>query len=302
MRWSMFAHFRESLTPQGLWLAWNLEPSILIPITISVLIYLWGMRNVWQHAGIGHGINRRHALSFLGALLALLIALISPLDALSEVLFSVHMIQHLILILLAAPLLVISNFPLAFLWVLPRAWARRLGYRWNRSQSLSHAWQVISSPVCAWLLFAITIWIWHARLLFEAALQNEAIHTLEHLGFLITAMLFWWMLLKPTGQKHLQYGMAIPYLFTTILHSSILGALMTFTTQPWYPYYATLVEPWGITPLQDQQLAGLIMWIPGGIVFTLLTIGYFAAWLQALEQRSTRLHLHDSLRAHQEQK
>lgn len=148
----------------------------------------------------------------------------------------------------------------------------------------------------------MAIWRWHARLLYEAALQNEAVHILVRVGFLVTAMLFWWELFEPTGQKHLRYGMANPYLFITILHSSILGALMTFTSQPWYPYYAALVRPWGLTPLQDQQLAGLILWIPGGVVFTLLTVGYFAAWLQALEQRSLRYQVHDSLRAHSESK
>jgi putative membrane protein len=108
-------------------------------------------------------------------------------------------------------------------------------------------------------------------------------------------MLFWWILFKPTGQKHVRYGMAILYLFTTVLHSAVLGALMTFTSRPWYPSYATLVIPWGLTPLQDQQLAGLIMWMPGGFILTVLTIGYFAAWLRALEQR-------DSFRAPQELK
>jgi putative membrane protein len=109
-------------------------------------------------------------------------------------------------------------------------------------------------------------------------------------------MLFWWVLLKPTTQDHVHYGLAIPYLFTTVLHSGVLRALMTFSSQPWYPYYAPLVGSWGLTPLQDQQLAGLIMWIPGGAVFSLLTIGYFAAWLRALEQRSIRLQQRDALR------
>ncbi len=302
MRWLMFVHSAQPLTSHNLWLAWSLEPSVLIPLGCTTIIYLWGTLNVWRHAGTGHGITLWRWLSFLGALLALLLALVSPLDALSGVLFSAHMVQHLILILIAAPLLVMSDFPLAFLWALPRAWAQRFAYRWKRSQTFARTWQVISSPIAAWLLFMIVIWIWHARALFEAALQNEMIHTIEHLGFLATAMLFWWVLLKPTGQKHLHYGMAIPYLFTTILHSSILGALMTFTSQPWYPYYTALVNPWGITPLEDQQLAGLIMWIPGGIVFTLMTIGYFAAWLQALEQRSGHLKLDNSPRAPQELK
>jgi putative membrane protein len=106
-------------------------------------------------------------------------------------------------------------------------------------------------------------------------------------------MLFWWILLKRNRPDHLHYAMTIPFLFLTVLQSGILGALMTFTSEPWYPDYAASVTQWGLSPLQDQQIAGLIMWVPGGAVFTLLTIGYFAAWLRALEQRSVRLHPHD---------
>src|SRR5215208_1999584 len=293
--WLIFTHHQPPVTPDDFWKAWNFEPSILIPIALITLIYLWGMRNVWQRAGTGHGINRRRYGSFLGVLLAFLVAFVSPLDALSDVLFSAHMVQHMILILVATPLLVMSDFPLAFLWALPRPWAQSLGYRLNRSQTLLRIWRVSSGPVFAWLLFTIVFWVWHASTLYEAALEDEAVHILEHLGFLITAMLFWWVLLRPTGQKHVRYGMAIPYLFGTLLQSGILGALMTFTDQPWYPSYAALVLAWGLTPLQDQQLAGLIMWIPGGAVFTLLTIGYFAVWLRALEERSIQMQ-RDSLR------
>jgi putative membrane protein len=283
------------LAPHDLWNAWNFEALILIPLAITTVIYLWGMRNVWQRAGTGRGIKKRQYGSFFGALLALCIAFVSPLDSLSEVLFSAHMIQHMILMLIAAPLLVMSDLPLAFLWALPRNSAQGLGYRWNQSRPLVRIWQILRSPLFAWILFTITFWIWHASSLYVAALQNAWIHVFEHFTFLATAMLFWWILLKPTQQKHLQYAIAIPYLFTTLLQSGILGALMTFTPQAWYPYYATLVTSWGLTPLQDQQLAGLIMWIPGGAVFTLLTIGYFAAWLRALEQRSVRLQQRDIL-------
>jgi putative membrane protein len=144
--------------------------------------------------------------------------------------------------------------------------------------------------VTAWLGFTVALWAWHAPGLYQAALRDDAIHILEHLVFLLTAGLFWWALLKPTNAGEVRYGLAVPYLFTTALQSGILGALMTFTSQPWYAYYASRVGAWGLTPLQDQQLAGLIMWLPGGLVFTALTIAYFAAWLQALERRSLRLH------------
>jgi putative membrane protein len=295
-----FSHHGTPVTPDDLWTAWNFEPSIWIPLVIIVWIYAWGMRNVWKRASAGHGITKRHYSCFLGALLALLIAFASPLDALSDVLFSAHMVQHMVLILIAAPLLVMSDFPLAFLWAVPRAQAQNLGYRSQQLTTLSRIWRALSSAVFAWLLFALTMWVWHASTLYEAALRNEAIHALEHLVFLGSAMLFWWALLKPTTQKHVQYGMAIPYLFTTILQSGILGALMTFSSRPWYSYYTTLVTSWGITPLQDQQLAGLIMWIPGGAIFTLLDIGYFAAWLRVLEERSLRMHNREILRARYE--
>jgi len=301
MNWLIPAHGEPPLSPHDLWKAWNFEPSILIPLALTTLIYLWGMRNVWQRAGAGHGINRRRYSSFLGALLAFVVAFVSPLDAMSDVLFWAHMVQHMVLVLFAAPLLVISDFALAFLWALPRPWAQSLGYRLNQSQTLSRIWRVISGPVSTWLLFTTSLWVWHASTLYEAALGDETIHTVEHLSFLFTAMLFWWVLLKPAGQKYVRYGVAIPYLFTTVLQSGILGGLMTFTDQPWYPSYAALVSTWGLTPLEDQQLAGLIMWIPAGAVFTLLTIGYFAAWLRALEERSIRLQ-QEPLRAPQELK
>lgn len=301
MNWLISAQSEGPLTPHDLWSSWNFEPSVIIPILLSVFIYTVGVLNIWRHAGIGRGMPVRRCASFFSGLLALIIALVSPLDALSDSLFSAHMVQHLILILVAAPALVMSDFPLAFLWALPRRWSQSFGYRWNQSQVLSGIWRVMNNPIFAWLLFTTGLWIWHPPKFFEAALHNEAIHTVEHLVFLISAMLFWWILFKPTGQKHVRYGMAILYLFTTVLHSAVLGALMTFTSRPWYPYYAALVIPWGLTPLQDQQLAGLIMWMPGGFILTVLTIGYFAAWLRALEQRSMRSQ-RDSFRAPQELK
>jgi cytochrome c oxidase assembly factor CtaG len=119
----------------------------------------------------------------------------------------------------------------------------------------------------------------------KAALENEAVHALEHAMLLGSAMLFWWILLRPSSSKEARYTVAIPYLFTTILHSSVIGALIMFSYQAWYPYYASLTPAWGLTPLEDQQVAGLIMWVPAGFIFTGLTIGYFAAWLRALEKR-----------------
>jgi len=242
----------------------------------------------------------RQWIPFVGAILVLIVALVSPLDALSETLFSAHMVQHLLLMLVAAPLLVISDFQLAVLWALPRRRAQMLGSGFNQSRPASGTWRTLNHPVFVWILFTMTMWLWHTPVFYQAALGSEAIHTLEHLTFLIPAMLFWWVLLKHNRPDHIHYAMAVPFLFLTVLQSGILGALMTFTSQPWYPYYATLTHPWGLAPLEDQQLAGLIMWVPGGAVFTLLTIGYFAAWLRVLEQRSLQFQQRTLYRTHQE--
>ncbi|MFT3894672.1 MAG: cytochrome c oxidase assembly protein [Anaerolineales bacterium] len=266
------------LNPDTLWQAWNFEPSILVPLVLTILLYVWGIQKFWHRTG--HGFTHKIYLSFLGTLLALVLAFVSPLDALSEALFSAHMVQHMILILVAAPLLVKSDFHLALLWVLPRQQAHTLGNCWNRLPTL----HLITNPIFTCSLFTVTLWSWHASRLFETALHNKWVHSLEHLDFLVSAILFWWVLLKPATQKRLHYGMAIPYLFATVLQSGILGALMSFSSEAWYPYYTSFVSLWKITLLQDQQLAGLIMWIPGGTVFTLLTIGYFAAWLDVLEK------------------
>lgn len=286
----IFANASPSLAPGDLWTAWNGELTVLLPLALMVLIYLWGIGTVWLRAGIGHGVSIRRCVCFLAAVAALVIALVSPLDALSGVLFWAHMVQHLILMLVVAPLLVMSDFPLALLWALPRGWARVLGGGLYHLQPLSRVWQWVSGPLMAWLLFTIVLWGWHASALFEAALRDETVHAVEHLMFITTAMLFWWVLFRHSRQAAIHYGMAVLYLFTTALQSGILGALMTFSGQPWYSYYAAFDPSWGLSPLQDQQLAGLIMWLPGGAVFTLLTILYFAAWLHSLERRSSQLH------------
>ncbi len=282
------------VTPHSLWQAWSFAPTVLILIGVTTLIYVLGMWRAARRATTVHRTEAWRWLSFAGAMLSLVAALISPLDAMSGALFSAHMVQHLILMMITAPLLALSELPVAVVWALPRGWAQGLGRGLNRSR----AWQALTSPVSAWLLFAATMWIWHASTLYEAALRNETIHTVEHLSFVLASMLFWWVLFRRTTAEHVHYGMVILYLFTTMLQSTILGALMTFTSLAWYSSYASTASAWGLTPLEDQQLAGLIMWMPGGVVFTLMTIGYFAAWFRALERRSARLQQNDAISAH----
>ncbi len=295
MIWLMLAVVDGPLAPRNLWSAWSFEPTIVGLISLTTLVYALGMWNAARRAGPEHAIPLWRWLAFLAGILSLVLALVSPLDALSGALFSAHMVQHLILMMISAPLLILGELPLAIVWALPRAWAQGLGHGLSRSR----AWHALISPVSAWLLFAASMWVWHASTLYEAALRNDAIHTLEHLSLLLISMLFWWILFRRTAAEHVHYGMLIVYLFTTMLHSTILGALMTFTSLAWYPYYSASVSAWGLTPLEDQQLAGLIMWVPGGVIFTLMTIGYFAAWFRALERRSARLQQRSAISARQ---
>src|SRR5512135_684261 len=146
----------------SLWSAWNFRPSIVIPLLVGILIYAVGVLNIWRHAGIGRGLPVKRCISFFSGVLGLLIALMSPLGALSDVLFSAHMVQHLILILVAAPPLVMSNFPVAFLWALPRSWSQSFAHRCNQSQTLAWLWRLVNSPLFAWSAFATAIWLWHA--------------------------------------------------------------------------------------------------------------------------------------------
>ena len=177
-----------------------------------------------MRAGVGHGIRTTRLVCFWGALLALVIAIVSPLDALSGVLFSAHMGQHLLLVLVAAPLLVQSDLPLALIWALPRDSAQKLGRVIHQNGALRRGFGMMTNPIAVWLLFALALWGWHAPFLYQAAFRDETIHTLEHLSFLLTAVLFWSVLLQQTAPKFARYGMAVAFLFTASLQCAALGS------------------------------------------------------------------------------
>ena len=144
----------------ALWTAWNLEPSIILPLALTVIIYVWGTQRAWKRARRGHSITRAQCVRFAGAIVSLVAALLSPLDEMGSNLFAAHMVQHQILILISAPLLATSGFLLAFMWAMPRVWAQGLAQGWNKSRILTAAWQAISQPASAWLWFALAAWVW----------------------------------------------------------------------------------------------------------------------------------------------
>ncbi len=261
---------------------------LLIEFALVGLWYGLGVRRLWRKAGVGHGIRRWQTVALAGGLVALAIALASPLDTLSVQLFSAHMVQHTLLILIAAPLLVASGFPIAALWALPRRWAHITAFSLQQMSRLRIWWRFVNRFSVSWLIFAGSLWLWHLPGFYQAALSSGAIHALEHLTFLAASGLFWWMLFKPTHKKHIRYGIGVLYLFTTGLQTSALGALLVFARQPWYPDYAAGAVSLGVLPLDDQQLAGLIMWLPGGVLYTIASALCFMAWLNAFDHETSR--------------
>ncbi len=237
---------------------------------------------------MGRGLPVWRAVCFLLGMILLVFTLTGFLDELADQAFSMHMLQHVLLIKVIAPLLLLGEFTPVFLWAIGKTNAHRTSLGWTQSL-LPRFWNWLTSPGCAWMAFALCLWIWHVPAFYQAALRNESLHNFEHFLFLGTSLLFWWYLLQPGQDRVVRYGTAVLYLFTTLLHESILGALLTFSSRTWYPYYSA-PSVTGLTPLGDQQLAGMIMWLPGGILFTILMIFYFGLWLGVIEKRMPSRH------------
>ena len=269
-----------------LWRTWGWEPLSIIGLALTGALYVIGVRRTWRASGIGRGITRADAWLFAGGWFALFIALVSPLHPWGQMLFSAHMTQHEVLMLAAAPLLVLAAPTPVFLRALPLHWSRSLAHFGNSSK-WQRFWTSISNPLAAFAIHGFILWLWHAPVLFQATLHNELIHALQHTSFLFTALLFWWAVIH-VKDRAIGYGAAILYMFTTALHSNILGALITFATRPWYPDYEHTARYWGLTAVEDQQLGGLIMWIPAGIVYIIAGLALVAGWMRESEQRVQR--------------
>jgi putative membrane protein len=208
-------------------------------------------------------------------------ALVSPLHPLGEVLFSAHMVQHELMMVVAAPLLVLGRPLVPFVWALPQHWRRSTGVV-TRMPHVRQVWGTLTRPSTTWVLHAAAIWVWHVPALYDATLDNDFVHTLQHVSFLGTALLFWWSALRGT---RLGRGAAVGYLFTTMLHTSALGVILAFTNSLWYPAYDATTTPFGLTPVDDQQLGGLVMWIPGSISYLVASLVLVALWMRESESR-----------------
>jgi cytochrome c oxidase assembly factor CtaG len=251
----------------GAWLA--------MLLAASALLYAAGVSALWRKAGVGRGIRRIETVRFALGWSALAGALLSPLDALADRSFGMHMVQHELLMVVSAPLLVLARPLEAWAWALP-ARIRHAFAAAARVGAVRTLWRGLTGLFGAWCIHALAVWIWHVPALFVAASENDALHVLQHGCFFASALVFWWAVfgcgVRAPG------GGSVGALFTTMLHTSALGALITLAPTPWYAHAA---EPAlaGFSPLEDQQLGGLVMWVPGSLAYLAAGLAIVRTWL-----------------------
>jgi putative membrane protein len=251
-------------------------------LLIAFGIYGAGVARLWTTAGAGKGVSYWRAGAFAAGWAALAAALSPRMDEWSDTWLSVHMVQHEMLIVVAAPLMALGAPLVATLWALPAGARRALAGR-VRNTAVPALWGAATAPGVAMLLHAVALWTWHLPRLYDYAVAHDSVHVLEHLSFFVTAAVFWWAIANGRYGRS-GYGAAVVYVFATGLHSGLLGALLTFSPRVWFAAYA-MPHGAGLSPLEDQQLAGLLMWVPAGFLLVVGALVFFAAWLRESERR-----------------
>lgn len=261
--------------------AWTLSPVLVAPLVLALVVYVVGRARLSQRASrppAGAGL-------FLGGWTVLTLSLTSPLHEAGERSFTMHMIEHELIMLVATPLLAASGAGGILAWGLPRALRLGLGGRWKAP--LAALWKRLTEPVTATVVQGVVMWLWHAPILFDRALDSPGWHIAQHGSFFASALIFWWAMLHPRGGKP-GYGVSAACLFVTSMIGGALGALMSFSQSPWYAEYEVMgMSGIGLDPVADQQLAGLLMWIPGGLVHGLAALVLFYRWFKASEPAHT---------------
>jgi cytochrome c oxidase assembly factor CtaG len=218
-------------------------------------------------------------------MLALAVALVSPVDRVAESLFWVHMVQHLLLIAVAPPLLVLGAPQAGLAWGLPPHARRGVARWWHGLRGLRAAVAALALPLPAIALHSVALWAWHVPAAYQAAVARPAVHALEHLSFIVTAALFWWAVLHPRSSLRRVPGLAILALFVMTIEGGALGALLTFSTSPWYTTHLATAPAWGLSAMDDQQVAGLVMWVPGSLAYLAAAAWVFVTWIRTPERR-----------------
>jgi putative membrane protein len=254
------------------------EAALAVLLAASGLIYATGLVRLRRRAKSSRPLLDRRAAWFSAGWLTVSLALLSPLHGLAERFFWAHMVEHELLMAAAAPLLVASQPQAALIWGLGAGWARRFAIA-TPAVLLRKGWSWATQPLAAWSLHTAVLWVWHVPGLFEAALRHEAVHAVQHVSFLGVAVAYWSSI---AGARHglASRGVAVLSLFATSMQCGLLGALLALGTVPLYPTYA---HEAGFDPIFDQQLAGVVMWVPVSLIYGAAAIPLLLAWLREAE-------------------
>ena len=256
------------------WLTqWNWEPSIVIGTALVVGFYLYAVGALRRKYHLAESVKRGQVCSFLLGVSIMFLALVSPLDELGDsYLFSAHMVQHLCLTIVVPPLLLLGTPG----WLVEPLLRKAMIFRIAR---------VLTFPVVAFFLYNIDFWLWHAPPLYNATLENQGIHIFEHATFIVFGVIYWWPVFSPSALlPRLSMGGQVLYLFLSGMPAVALGAGLTFLPPLYAPYLAA-PRIWGLTAATDQQLGGLIMWIPGNIFYIVIASILFISWMQGQEAK-----------------
>ena len=259
------------------WTAWHGHPSVIASIIALTGAYLLGVGPLRRRYGWAPGIGVGQVTLFLAGVLVIFIALLSPLHELGDnYLFSAHMVQHLLLTLVVPPLL-LAGTP---------AWLIRPLFR---SAGALKIGRFLTLPIVAFILFNAVFVLWHVPALYDLALRERGIHILEHLTFLVAALIMWWPILGMLPEMpRPPYLVQMVYLFVQPTVPAILGAIITFSDGVLYDWYAQAPRIWEISAHTDQQVGGIIMWVPGGLAFLLTLVIVFLLWASREESEDRR--------------
>lgn len=250
------AHDGAAVQPHDAVWAWRFDPAVVVALVLAGSLFVAGGRSL--------GTTRRRSTAFFGGLGVVAVALLSPIDALSAEMMSAHMVQHVLLMFVAAPLIAAAVPGPVMLRGLPTRW-RRSFVSTRRASGLPAVLVWLRAPIRRWMLFVAVLWLWHASVMYEAAVDNRWIHVVEHATFVGAALLFWSTILG-ARRSRLPDGLGVLAVFALMMQGVVLAALITFSQFAWYAPYADGAPGWGLDALTDQRLAGLLMWFPTSLI------------------------------------
>jgi putative membrane protein len=267
--------------------SWAWRPEIILTLGLAAALHLTGRRRLKQR-GSERLVAPWRSVAYLGGLAVLGIALMSPIDILSAQFFFMHMIQHLLLVMVAPVLLLVADpLPVA-LWGLPAGLRLEAGRLLRPDSRFRSTGRALTAPGLVWLYSVAALVGWHDPGAYNLTLESELVHDLEHITFFATAMLFWWHVIgsAPHIHKRLSRGVRIGYVLSIVPASAITGVAIAFASQPIYTYYTTVPRLGSMTVMQDQMLGGVIMWIPGSMMYIIAALILIARLIQAEEGQS----------------